>query len=296
MAPTPTSQDDWTVHALNIHGVFFERRCASVIAATENWTLVSCNYPVEYPAPNGPWRGKESSLDIRARRVFADGHVVDVQIECKKANPDFVNWIFFSKASSAGQAPFWTSASINTPSEIEGGPWTTSHVIQNGNTDMPVANDSREVRSDYIKHHGNGKTKTSNAAIQDASYQVALANRAIVGEDSTLLAAARNPAGHPNPPWLRKTYIPIIVTTARLFQAEFLAESVDIGSGEIPLDNVGLKQISNVLYEYPLPKHLQHAPVDTLPALLGTEIQSFTRMHIVIVQAESLQSFLVGLQ
>ena len=295
MATTPTSQEDWTVHALNIHGVFFERRCAAAISATKNWTLVSSNYPVEYPAPNGPWRGKESSLDLRARREFADGHVVDVQIECKKANPDFVNWIFFPKTSRSSQPPFWTSASINTPSEVEGGRWTTGHVVQIGQTDMPVANDSREVRGDYVKHQNNSKTKTSNAAIQDAAYQVALANRAVVGEDSTLLAAACGAASHPTPPWLKKTYIPIIVTTAQLFQANFSAESVDIESGEIPFDAVGLQSISNVVYEYPLPKHLQHSPVDSLPVLLGTELELFTRMHIVVVQAASLQSFLAGL-
>ena len=87
----------------------------------------------------------------------------------------------------------------------------------------------------------------------------------------------------------------MIVTTARLFQAEFSTDSVVIASGEIPIDAVKLKSISNVLYEYPLPKHLQHSPVDALPALMGTELESFTRMHIVIVQAESLQSLLAGL-
>ena len=160
---------------------------------------------------------------------------------------------------------------------------------------MPIANDSREVRGDYAKHQSSVKTKTSNAAIQDAAYQVALANRAIVGEDATLLAIARSAASHPHPPWIRKTYIPMIVTTARLFQAEFSTDSVVIASGEIPIDAVKLKSISNVLYEYPLPKHLQHSPVDALPALMGTELESFTRMHIVIVQAESLQSLLAGL-
>ena len=58
MSIGPTSQEDWTVHALNIHGVFFERRCAEVVASVPDWKVVSTNYPVEYPPPNGPWRGK----------------------------------------------------------------------------------------------------------------------------------------------------------------------------------------------------------------------------------------------
>jgi hypothetical protein len=102
MASDPSNQDEWTVHALNIHGVFFERRCVEAVAGVSDWQVVSTNYPVEYPPPNGPWRGKESSLDIRARKLLPDSQILDIQIECKKANPEFVNWIFFPKRSSSG--------------------------------------------------------------------------------------------------------------------------------------------------------------------------------------------------
>jgi hypothetical protein len=296
MANDPISQEDWTVHALNIHGIFFERRCADIVAGVPDWSLVSTNYPVEYPPPNGPWRGKESSLDIRARKLLPNNQVLDIQIECKKANPEFVNWIFFPKRGITAAAPFRTTVSRNELPESGTGPWSTTVFMQGGVAEMPIASDSREVRGDYLSQKGGNKTKTSNASIQDASYQVAIANRAIVHEDGELLRRARNSGQHPAPPWTRKTYIPIIVTTARLFQAYFSTNDVDVGSGEIPLSSAMLTSVNNLLYEYPLPKHLQHSPADPLPALTGVENESFTRMDIIVVHAQSLAALLNNLK
>ncbi len=296
MSNGPTSQEDWTVHALNIHGVFFERRCAEIVASVPEWCVVSTNYPVEYPPSNGPWRGKESSLDIRARKLLPNDQVLDIQMECKKANPEFVNWIFFPKRGVADAAPFRTTASSNELPVSGTGPWSTEVVVQSGFAEMPVASDSREVRGDYLSQKGGNKTKTSNASIQEASYQVAIANRAIVHEDGQLLRKASNSGQHATPPWMRKNYIPIIVTTARLFQASFSANDIDVSTGEIPLSAATLTPVTNVLYEYPLPKHLQHSPADPLPALTGVEIESFTRMDIIVVHAQSLAAMLNNLK
>ena len=295
MSTAPVTQEDWTAHALNIHGLFFERRCAELVASAIGWQVVSTNYPVEYPPPNGPWRGKESSVDIRARRVFADSQCFDIQIECKKANPEFVNWIFFPKKGTSGAPPFRTTSSRNEPTESASGLWNTTVLIQSGSTDMNVASDCREVRADYASQKGPTRTNTSNAAIHEASYQVALANRAIVHEDGELLKRARGSEKHPTAPWSNKTYIPIIVTTARLYQATFIVDDVDPGTGEIPLTSATLTPVSSIVYEYPLPKHLQHAPADPLPALAGVENASFTRMDIIVVQAQSLTSMLTSL-
>lgn len=296
MVRDPVSQEDWTVRALNIHGVFFERRCAELVACVAGWQVVSTNYPVEYPPPNGPWRGKESSLDIRARKLLPESQILDIQIECKKANPDFVNWIFFPKQGSSTAAPFRTMVSSNELLESSNGQWSTKGFMQGGNADVSIATDCREVRGDYLRQQGGNKTKTSNASIQEASYQVALANRAIVHEDGELLNRARTSGQHVTPPWTRKTYIPIIVTTARLFQLSFAVNDVELGTGEIPLSAVTLQPVTNLVYEYPLPKHLQYSPADPLPALSGTEIESFTRMDIIVVQADALTAMLTTLQ
>jgi hypothetical protein len=251
---------------------------------------------VEYPPPNGPWRGKESSLDVRARKLLEENQIFDIQIECKKANPEFVNWVFFPKRGDSAAAPFRTMVSSNELTAPATSSWSTKSFMQTGTCAMPVATDCREVRGDYLSQKGGNKTKTSNASIQEASYQVALANRAIVHEDGELLNRARLSGQHPIPPWTRKTYIPFIVTTARLYKASFTAADISLSSGEVQLSAVALEPVTSVVYEYPLPKHLQHTPADPLPALSGVEIESFTRMDIIVVQADSLGELLKTLK
>lgn len=260
MQQVPTTQDEWTIHALNIYGTFFEHLCAHLVAEVPGWKVTSTNYPVEFTPPNGPWRGKESSLDIWARRdddLFA---IVDVFIEYKKANPEFVNWIFFPKDSTPTPTPFCFEKTINTPSESSPRPWTTQAVLNTGTITTSVASDAREVRGDYLSHHSNNKTKTSNSAIQDAAYQVALASRAIVHEETSLLEKACQLPDHPAPPWLSKSYVPVVVTTANLYQVQFLSGATNLISGEIDFAKAILNPVKEILYEYSLPRHLQFSP------------------------------------
>lgn len=291
MTLPPKTQDEWTLHALNIHGVFFERACVNLIGNASNWHVISTNYPVEFPPPNGPWRGKESCLDILTRREDAS-QVVDVFIECKKANPEFVNWIFFERTATTDPLKPSIVQTDNKQSEGTNPAWSTSTMIINIKTDISVATDAREVRGDYVKHKGGNKTKTSNASIQEAAYQVALAARAVISEESSLLRKAEMSREHPAPPWRRKSYVPVICTTAQLYIAKFDPNTVNIKSGEIDLDQATLVPTSNILYEYPLPKHLQHEPAHRLDVLKSGSTDAFSRMHIFVVQSESLVEFL----
>ena len=286
------TQDEWTIHALNIHGVFFERRCAVAVAETSGWKVLATNYPVEYPPPSGPLRGKESNLDIWARKDVDTNFVIDVLIECKKANPDFVNWAFFPRSNSAPATTFSYANATNIPNPSGSGPWATELKLRNGTTTLDIASDAREVRGDYLKHQGGNKTKTSNAAIQEAAYQVALACRAILSEESLLLDKARYSPDHPAPPWTAKAYIPIIVTTAELLRVDFSPKSTNLVSGEIALNEAKLTPVQSVVYEYALPKHLQYSPVKPLEILKTGDTDTFSRMHILIVRAEGLSSFL----
>lgn len=295
MANLPSTQDEWTIHALNIHGVFFERSCATLISGINGWRVLATNYPVEFPPPNGPWRGKESSLDIWARRDSDSRLVVDALIECKKANPDFVNWVFFPKPGCSTPSTISFARVDNKNPTGANQPWSTSISLTHGITTIPMVNDAREVRGEYSKVKGGNKTKTSNAAIQEAAYQTALGTRAIVHEEGVLLRKARGSPEHPAPPWSEKLYIPVIVTTARLFIANFDSTSVKLSSGEIDLHDAELEPVQTVVYEYALPKHLQHAPANPLDTLRTGNSELFSRMHIFVVNAEALTGFLSDL-
>ena len=154
------TEHDWTVHSINIHGVFFERWCQQAIAEAEGWTLDSVNYPVEFPPANGPMRGKESALDIRASRNVADQRLC-LLIECKKNNPDFVDWVFFKKPNERGTHGFIVSQVENKPRPSPAQGWDTVSAVKHLTSSFVVTDEARETRSNYLelKNSGN-KTKT----------------------------------------------------------------------------------------------------------------------------------------
>lgn len=101
---SPVSDHDWTVHSLNIHGTFFERWCQHLINQNPRWYVRHTQYPVAFSPTSGPLHkasSHESTLDIRAELSYRDGRLLTLLIECKKNNPEFVEWMFFSEANPA---------------------------------------------------------------------------------------------------------------------------------------------------------------------------------------------------
>lgn len=290
----PDSRDEWTdqdwmVHSINIHGIFFERWCRKTIQDAQVWTIRSVNYPVEFPPPNGPWRGQQSTLDIRAELQRANRRLT-LLIECKKNDPRFVNWIFFPKYPSIAKHPLVLSYLDNVPHPRELGQWD----VQGGLTERvwtgPLADEARETRGDYRRHESDDKTMTSNKAISDAAEQVALATQAIATEEAKFSRTLGTHPSRPPMPWAMHFFLPVIVTSARLYTCDFDPAHVDPATGEIPHDKATLKPQPQVLYEYPLPPKLQGVPVDLGSALLdgGGSLESFVRKHILVVHSGEL--------
>ncbi len=279
----PRSEDEWTIHAINIHGVFFERWCQKGISDSTDWRVRSTNYPVEYPPPNGPWRGRESTLDIEAS-LQRDDLLVTLLIECKKNNPEFINWIFFPNRQAATN-PFVFRQIENVPREAPNQGWNVTGGLKTVLSPLVVADEARETRGTYLQYQKGDKTKTSNAAISDAAHQIALATQAIAlerGEYSKKLGSSASP---PPMPWKRQVFLPMIVTTARLFTCDFDPGHVDPVTGEIPFGKANITERGHLVFEYPLPRQLQIQPADLVAALMQDSLRAFMLMHILVVHS-----------
>lgn len=287
----PTSEHEWTIHAINIHGVFFQRWCEKVIAGTKAWKVKSTEYPVEFPPPSGPWRGKESALDIRAE-LRREERVLTLLFECKKNNPEFVNWIFFPKDSgdTAGALAVSYIENVRRPAPAAG--WDVIHRSQPLGSNFIVADEARETRASYLQYRKGDKTKTSNAAISDAAYQITLATQAITREEvefSQTLGSAN--AGQPLH-WERHVIIPTIVTSAHLFTCSFDPLEVVPQTGELPYDRAVLQEHPFLFFKYPMPRHLQFRAQDPLAMLIGGGQEQLVRKHILVVHSENLNELL----
>lgn len=291
MTPNSQSHDDWTIHSINIHGVFFERWCQKVISDTNGWSVKSTNYPVEFPPPNGPIRGKESSLDIRVEKDFPDFRATFL-IECKKNNPEFVNWIFFPKQLTTTKDSFVISEIKNKPRTSPKTGWEVDSSMLPLENGFTLADEARKTRGDYSQKDDRSKTKTSNAAIQNAAYQIALAKQAIVFEDLGLSRKLGTAPTPPQMPWKKQWYFPLIVTSAHLFVCEFDAKDVNPLTGEIPYGKPTIEEVSQIVYEYSIPRHLQGSPKDIVAASNANLLDMFTKMHILVEHSGQFQKFL----
>lgn len=290
----PQTDNEWTIHSINIHGVFFEHWCEDLFRSVPELKVVSTNYPVEFPPPNGPFRGKESALDIRVE--LRDGSkIVTFIVECKKNNPDFVDWVFFPKRGEMAQRQFVVRVIENQIKQDSNIGWdVNTHVLQLPINSVTLFSEARETRGDYQSFKSGQKTKTSNAAVTDAAYQVALATQAIWMEETqhSQKQATYNPI--PKLDYETQFIVPCIVTTAQLYSCSFDPKDVDPGTGEISLDKAILQQAPFVIYEYSLPKHLQTAPLDLVQVISSNKIELFVRMDIIIINSSYLKDLITG--
>jgi hypothetical protein len=289
----PSSNQEWTIHSINIHGLFFERWCEHVASTSGAWCTKSVRLPVEFPPSNGPLRGMEGELDLWLEAE--DGAKrINLLIECKKNNPEFVDWIFFQRQRASMQNPYTVSQVTNVPKVAPSTGWEVSAAIRRVSWSGLVSDDGRETRGDYLSlKNERQKTKTANAAIADAAHQVALSTRAVVAEQMRLSNTRGAHATATMPSWESALYFPIIATTANLYLCSFNAEDVSPERGELEFSKARLEPASQILYEYALPRHLQFAPADP-DAVDDTALETFHRMHIMVVQSRHLETFLAS--
>lgn len=288
----PQTDNEWTIHSINIHGVFFEHWCEDLFRSVPGLKVVSTNYPVEFPPPNGPFRGKESALDIRVE-LREGSKILTFIVECKKNNPDFVDWVFFPKRGEMAQRQFVARVIENQTKQEPNVGWdVNTHLLQLPMNSVTLFSEAREARGDYQSFKSGQKTKTSNAAVTDAAYQVALATQAIWMEETqhSQQQAKYNPI--PKLGYESQLIVPCIVTTAQLYSCSFDPKDVNPGTGEISLDKTILKQVPFIIYEYSLPKHLQVAPLDLSQVISSNTFEVLVRMDILIINSSYLRYLL----
>lgn len=300
MTQTPESEHDWFVHVLNIHGAFFERWCRRTILQTGNWYLAKTEYPVVYPIDASLQRQQESALDILAETNLRRARLAAI-IECKKNNPEFVNWIFLARQVPHGPGPVVVS---HLTAQVDHGKrnigWFNELGLKESFTSLPIVDEGREVRSSYHDYKGGNKTKTSNTAITEAAIQVALATQFVSWEKYAESEAFSNQAGRvadSYPIEVNWFFLPIIVTTAKLAVCRFSAQDVSETTGELSYDKVECEDTKAVVYEYPIPRHLQRFTTGTTEwsnQLIIDKADGFTKMHIIVINSQFFEEGLIS--
>jgi hypothetical protein len=274
-------------YALNVEGIFFQRRVADIFRWA-GWTVAAEEYPVAFPPGNWPIVGKEGRLDIRVEKRFPERRIV-LAVECKKADPDYKDWVFFPK----GHDESIKSAQVirkekdgATTSTTGRDRWEITTAIVGFDTG-PTCQDARELKAEHRKTNS---WKSATERIEKACYQAAQATQALVieiGRRQGLLL------DHQMEPEVTTAVMPMVVTTANLLLCHFDAKHVSLLTGEIDWTQVSYEAVNLIILEYPLPVHLQMKPLEPLK-LPPEDVDTFAKKHVFIITGSGLEDFLQG--
>jgi hypothetical protein len=168
----------YILQALNIHGTFFERRCQEEVRNTKEWKIQETNYPVEH-------RGEASNLDIWAETTPDYKMRIELLIECKKNNPDFIDWVFFPQPVHRSPRPLIRLITVDRKGQANS--WKTEREFRLLTHNLIMSDEARETKGDYQKIKQRDWTKTSNAAITDAAKQVVIAIQSLIAQEFKVL-------------------------------------------------------------------------------------------------------------
>jgi hypothetical protein len=313
----PSSEEEWRTHVLNIHGTPFEHLCHDLLQESPDWTVRSSRYPVEYPPSfiaDMALQTKNSELDLWGTTTRQDfGIKIDLLVECKKNNPEYTDWVFFHPRTDLcpliqtiqfyEPRMHFRSGGVLPPSGL----WSFRRKPLPLETNIITTDDGREIKEEYQikwleaaqkKQHSLAKNlmKTSNTAITDAAYQIALATQAILFQETTNWNDQQKRDPQPlRLPW-RQVFLPVIVTTARLHTCYFSSTAVDVKTGNVSPDQVQYQEHPYLFFTYALPPALQYQPDDSRAKYRSDgDREQLARFPILVVQSAKFSDLLTYL-
>lgn len=276
--------EELAVTALNEQGYAFRHRCLTEIkerAEKDGWYLEE----EEYPVSTGE---KEAVIDF----VLGCHHARNYYFvfECKRAHPDYVAWVFADTlVYRADRRLRATAASCNpSPGELKNKTAcqeTWDVVIEGCWEDLPFVDTGLEVLLNRKKDRISQSTKITEACTQALTGVAGLS-----GERVEQLRKSPE-AGH----WI---YIPVVVTTAKLYHTKFRGSKISLENGTIKTDQAITEKILWVYYDFPIRSSLPLTPAPD--NYHGTNLRDLKRRFkvktVIIVTSSALVDLLTSMK
>lgn len=223
------------VKALEEHGHLFQQRCRAEIGyhCLDNFSLQSEEYPVSIGE-------EETVIDFVLSSKKVQGfHLV---FECKRANPDYVTWLFPISSDAIDQA---VPKCLLTMLDAHGRLQTAEHDI------LSVEPKHFVTTGIEMSERSSRKGKTSRTeTIWSACQQVLTGVGGLALEQRNGMHRIRQHQQH--------HYLPVVVTTARLYITRYRVWKVDLKTGKLSgLPAAETLSADWVIYDFPVRGPLQ---------------------------------------
>jgi hypothetical protein len=226
------------VRALEEHGYLFQQRClADIKTLASDYHFESEEYPVSI--------GQENTvIDF----IFSAGsRPTFLILECKRANPDYVTWLFSRPMASPDERPKFLATRLDLNDQHPNAVWLETAEIDLLSTGASVTV-GLELSGRETRQSKASRSSTSKA-IFDACQQ------ALTGVGGLALEHKKSVAKQGY--YRRYHYVPIVVTTANLVLTEFRLSGIDIKTGGLSLEKAQTKSVDWVVFDFPVREGLQ---------------------------------------
>lgn len=250
----------------NKTGIPFQFWCLSTLREIENYQgIIEVSFT--HPPSFGPQLGKLSSIDILALRIpnsRKSSHYLGTTllfIECKKADPQIKKWFFSADFPKEERPlPTYLFKKIKKEKELERCEY---FVLRNGVFPLLGYEGLEDLNGCIQSIEFNERLTTINRNQNENIYKAALqANHALNAffcKFDYSLPIIEGLNFYPGELSKKILFIPIVVTTADLYIAEYDPQKVDPKSGKIKEEDINfIGPKSWLTYEFSLPDYLKH--------------------------------------
>ena len=277
-----TELSELLFNALNEQGYLFQEACEHALKKNEEatgWEVKASEYPVSL-------EGQDTKVDIVLRSKIPSSPELYALVECKRADPSYVYWLFGAPGLPCGEA-LCSTLGFECRETRSDRPYQASRLL----TQLHFKVLTYEAKSWLEARKGSGKRGSTPQNIENAFGQVL---KGVAGFAQEQLDQRRKSCT------LFKTFfIPIVVTTASLYVAYYELRNIDLSMGKISKDKVlfgpqgqPAEEEPWVLVDYGVGENVAPKPIpESYHGVDPTELQKHKIRSIFVVNSKSLVDF-----
>jgi hypothetical protein len=275
-----TELSELLFNALNEQGYIFQEACKYALEKNEQrigWEVRAYEYPVSLV-------GQDTRVDIVLRSKTQSSPELYALVECKRADPSYIYWVFGTP--HFGDA-LCSTLGLECRETRSDQPYQVNRLLER--LHFQFVTDSA-INWQEAKRGSGGRTSTSQN-IENAFIQVLKGIGGFAQEHLDQRIKSRA---------LFKTFfIPVVVTTAKLYTAYYETKNIDLSTGRISKDKVlfgpqgqPAEEDPWVLVDYGVGENVAPEPIpESYHGVDPAELQKHKIRSIFVVNAKSLVNF-----
>ncbi len=273
---------DLLFNAINEQGYLFREACEQTLKNNEGatgWEVKASEYPVSL-------QGQDTRVDLVLRSKTPSSPELYAIVECKRADPAYIYWIF-----GAPGLPFIDA--LCSTLGLECREIRSDHPYQANRfvTRLHFKFSTYAAESWLEARKDSGRRTSTPQNIENAFAQVLKGVGGFAQEQLDQRQKSRE--------LFRTSFVPVVVTTASLYVAYYETRNVDLSTGRIAKDKVlfgpqgqHAEEVEWVMVDYGVGENVAPKPIpEGYHSVDPAELQKYKTRSIFIVNSKSLVFF-----